>query len=509
MSPARLTGQEALDLITSQLAQHADGILYALAPFEARASVSAWLETLRAIEELINLPGELDDDLLERELLGLSLRSETINSSRLKFVLHHLGYLYGIDFAQRQGNLILQLSAMQHSFEMRGILPAAAGMATVARAIGYLQSRRRHLVSLLYVMPRACRGAIPMTGRDALTWMLPQAEISGTTITGLLQQRVVCELYDDFALHLESRGFTASHSYTSLDDMFLEAERVPIIDLASSTQPKGLEPLRPDRVFSAAELRNDIAFIEAAFAEFELDNTAFAGLAAVVRELSHRAKDDFWVTVSPVELNALAERHGVSIPHRELLTTSATTFVSALNSYAAFVRVGNELRSTVTLLSRFLYNFKNVCLYGQRRFQIRSGFIFEQRIKDELTQQGFAVQPIKRIDRKEFDVIATRDGVIFNVQCKNNLVDPSWVDLDPARFIRTNRTLERYYERALTKERSRQQLLRDHLDLYRVEPFVITRFPIVTTNPRILPLARIQEFSAISQTLLTDGLAHG
>ncbi len=109
MSPARLTGQEALDLIESQLSQHADGILNTLAQFEARASASAWLETLRAIEELINLPGELDDDLLERELLGLSLRGETFNSRRLKFVLHHLSYLYGFDFAQRQGRLILQL----------------------------------------------------------------------------------------------------------------------------------------------------------------------------------------------------------------------------------------------------------------------------------------------------------------------------------------------------------------------------------------------------------------
>jgi len=38
-------------------------------------------------------------------------------------------------------------------------------------------------------------------------------------------------------------------------------------------------------------LRNDIALIEGAFAEFELDKTAFAGLAAVVRELSYRAVD--------------------------------------------------------------------------------------------------------------------------------------------------------------------------------------------------------------------------
>jgi hypothetical protein len=503
MMLTKLTGQKALDLIENQLGRHADGILNALAPLEPQAAVGAWFETLRAIEELINLPGEMDDEVLEQALVGLSLHDANI-SRRLKFVVHHLGYLYGADFAQRQTKLLLQLSAMQHSFAMHGILSAATGLSTVGHAIGYLQSRRRHLVGLLYVMPEACRGTVPINNMDAMTWILPQAEISGTTITGLLQQRVVSELYDDFTLYLGSHGFTSSHSYTTLDGMFLEAERVPIIDLANDSQPKGLESLPPHRVFSAEELRNDVALIEATFAEFELENTAFAGLAALVRELSHRAKDDYWVTVSPDDLNALADRHSVSTPHRQLLTASSKTFLSALNSYAAFVPVGSHLRTTVTLLSRFLYNFKNVCLYGKRRFQIRSGFIFEQRIKDELTNQGFTVHPIKRIARKEFDVIATRDGVIFNVQCKNNLVDPSWIDLDPARFIRTNRTLERYYERAITKERSRAQLLIDRLGLDRVEPFVITRFPIVTTNPRIVSLPQIREFSAAAKAILDD-----
>ncbi|MER8746125.1 hypothetical protein NKH54_24095 [Mesorhizobium sp. M1004] len=512
MSPTTLTGQKARDLIESQLDQHAGGILKALAPFEPIAAVDAWLKTLRAVEELINLPGELDDDVLKRALLTLSLSAGTISPRRRKFVLHHLGYLHGTDFAQRQTTLLPQLSAMQRSFAMHGMLPAAIGLSTVANAIGYLQSRRRHLVSLLYLMPATCKGTAPITVLDALTRMLPQAEVSGTTVTGLLQQRAVSELHDDFAVSLHPHGFTASHSYDTLDGMFLEAERVPIIEIASAAQPNELEPLRPDRVFSASELRNNIALTEAAFSEFALDKTAFAGLAALVRELSYLVEDDFWVTLSPAELNTLADRHGVSILHRQSLTASGTTFVSALNSYAAFVPVGSELRGNVTLLSRFLYNFKNVCLYGKRRFQIRSGFIFEQRIKDELTQQGFTVQPIKRIDRKEFDVIATRDGVIFNVQCKNNLVDSSWIDLDPVRFIRTNRTLERYYERAIAKERSREQLLRDHLGLDRVEPFVITRFPIVTTNPRILPLARIQEFSVTAETVMeyepADGYPH-
>lgn len=506
MTPTTLTGDDARDLIKSQLNQHAGGIIEALGRFEPVAAVDAWLQTLRAVEELINLPGELDDEELAQALFGLSLRPGTMEPGRLKSVLQQLGSLYGQAFAQRQTKLLLQISAMQRSFALHGILPAAVALSTVASTIGYLQSRRRHLLSLLYVMPVACKGTVTMTMLDALTWLLPQAEISGTTVTGLLQQRAVSELYDDFSLSLHQRGFIASHSYPTLDGMFLEAERVPIVETAANARPIGLEPLRPDRVFSAAELRNDVALTEAAFAEFELERTAFAGQAALARELSYRAEDDFWVTLSPAELEALADKHGISAAHRHLLVATSTTFVEALNGYAAFVAVGGELRGTVTLLSRFLYNFKNLCLYGNRRFQIRSGFIFEQRVKDELTRQGFEVQSIKRIGRKEFDVVATRDSVIFNIQCKNNLIDPSWIDLDPARFIRTNRTLERYYQRAIAKERSREQLLRDHLGLDRVEPFVITRFPIVTTNPRIIPLARIREFGKMADDVLNGGL---
>lgn len=496
MNQHNLTGQSALSLVEDQLGQHIEGILRVLAQFEPQAALNAWFETLRASEELINLTGELDDDVLARELVGLALNKAML-PRRLKFVLHHLCYLYGDDFAQRQAKLYMQLSAMQQSFAMHGVVPAAIGLSTIGHAIDYLQSRRRHLVGLLYLMGSgACRGHITMTDSDTLTWLLPQIEISGTTITGLLQQRVLGKLYDDFTLHIGLQGFTASHDYPTLDELFLEAERVPIIERTSYLQSQVNENVPPERVFSAAELRNNIGIIEEAFAEFELANTPFAAMAALVRELSYKVQDDFWVAITPTDLDVLAEKNGVLAPHRLLLTFTNTTFVSALNSYAPFVHVGGELRSSVTLISRFLYNFKNICLYRKRRFQIRSGFIFEDRIKIELVKQGFTVLPVKRIKRKEFDVVAIRDSVCFNVQCKNNLVDPSWIDLDPKRFIRTNRTLERYYERAIIKEHSREQLLKDHLGIERVEPFIVSRFPIVTANARIVSLARIRDFSA-------------
>ena len=120
---------------------------------------------------------------------------------------------------------------------MHGIVPAAIGLSTIGQAIGYLQSRRRHLVGLLYLMGSgACRGHITMTDCDTLTWLLPQVELSGTTITGLLQQRVLGKLYDDFTLHIGLQGFTASHDYPTLDELFLDAERVPIIERTSYLQ---------------------------------------------------------------------------------------------------------------------------------------------------------------------------------------------------------------------------------------------------------------------------------
>jgi hypothetical protein len=36
----------------------------------------------------------------------------------------------------------------------------------------------------------------------------------------------------------------------------------------------------------------------------------------------------------------------------------------------------------------------------------------------------------------------------------------------------------------------------------RVEPFVITRFPIVTSNPRVSSLSRIREFSIKADAIL-------
>lgn len=176
-------------------------------------------------------------------------------------------------------------------------------------------------------------------------------------------------------------------------------------------------------------------------------------------------------------------------------------YAANTNVYAPIEAVGGFYRTSVTLLSRFLYWWKNICLDRIRRYQIRAGFIFEEGVAAFMSQHGFVLSGVKRINHKEFDVVAFRDGTIFNVQCKNSIVDLTRLESDMKRFARYNRTLERAYERALRKEEGREALLTAEFGMSRVEHAVVSRFPLASDNPRIIPFSRIERLDQLARDL--------
>lgn len=154
-----LTGEEARAVLRDQISQHSGGLHAALAPFEAGSAVEVWMETLRAVEEFINLAlFGFDDDVIEAALINLPVDAIHSRPRRLRAMRHHVAYRYGEPFAQRFTSLLVQAAAMGHSFALHGLTSAAGGFLTVGTAIGYFQSRRRHLVAMLYTLPHACRG---------------------------------------------------------------------------------------------------------------------------------------------------------------------------------------------------------------------------------------------------------------------------------------------------------------------------------------------------------------
>lgn len=495
---ASATEQALVERIALQEQQIAD----ALAPYEPVSATLAWFETLRYIEECINLVTvDWDGEEFEQELLGFPITQMMLDPDRLVQLRRRVTARFSEKFCNRFGNLLAQGMAIGTGFAINGLFDVAAGFRTVGSMMGYLQSRRRHFVGLLHLLPKACRGNRQVHWLDTLNIVLPVIELSAVQMMGAQNALIVKLARARLGLPECESGEIAM-----LDNLFLEPERSRITEVPIAAQAAGMlkmrESLSPDRLFSAAELRNDILFIEAAYAEFDLASTDFAAAAALIRRLSREFIDrDYWIAISPADLASLSQELRVPASLRSALEQTATGYMACLSTYAPLVLVDGVYRSTVTLLSRFLYYWRAQSLERRKHFQIRAGFIFEEAVANEVERQGFVLQEITRINRHEFDVVTVRDGVIWNVQCKNNFIDLERVDSDAHRFARYNATLVRSYERALTKDLNREHLLKLKLSLDAIQHIVVSRFPVISDNPRIIPFSRIGSFAAVAESL--------
>lgn len=504
----RLYKDEAKSLIETQLTALNGGLLEVLSCYQPNDAVRTWHGTIRAIEEFINIPlfGIKDprliawlssirlDDLFQPDGVG------TFHVVR-KNLSEHLDE----DVVQRYLCLLMQTVAIAQAFKinLQPVLGAGITLETVGAAVSYFMSRRRHILSLLYTMPYLCRGTEVLAPLDTLNVLLPVVELNCVPITSYHLKLAHLEIFNDFSLEVDEIGARASHWLDVLDDSFLEPERASIMTMAELRSGRFVlpkrEPLDPRKVFSAAELRNSADLVGATYAAFDLNDSDFAAMTQLVRHLSRFCQDDYYIEIGKQKLRAILRMQSTLDPDEleRLLVNKPSDYVTNTNAYEPFIDLGNTVVSNVNLLSRFLYAFKNVHLHSRRRFQIHAGFIFEDMVRRDLSGMGFQVTDIKRINRKEFDVVATHGGVIYNFQCKNNWIDLSKVEAERALYVRYNRALTNYYRRALAKEADREHLLKDELDLTRVEHYVISRFPVITADARVINYNQIGRLSTI------------
>jgi hypothetical protein len=496
MTMRELMGEEAEALLQEQIHQHSAGIQDSLSAFDARSAVTVWLEALRGIEELINLP---QFEIKEEETIQalVSLRLDHLSSSQFTTLQRILADQFEAGVARRFVQTVRISAAIGLAFRLHG-MPCGEEFLTLGGAIGYFQSRRRQMVGLLYLMSLGCRGTKLIDPLDALNVFLPIVEYSCVGLTSLYRHLVLLKVHNDYALTVGPQSFEGNYSFDMLDESFLEAERVGIVEVSrdriDATVLKHRMKVDSGRVFSVPELCNDLLMMEASYSEFKLGETAFGAMAKFIVTCSRDARDQYHIDFEASALKDLMVLCGLSTDAQRRLLYSGTGYADAINSFAPFVLVGRNYVTTVTLLSRFAYSWKTACLNRIKRFQVRSGFIFEQQVKEALDKQGFFVSDVKRIERKEFDVVAMKDGVIYNVQCKNNLVDLTRMEESPNLFARYNQRLDRYYADALRKEEGREGLLKQRFGLEVVKHVVLSKFPVATKNPRILAFREISQF---------------
>lgn len=484
---ATLRGDAALKLLDQHIEHHQDRLDALLKPLSAAATVKKWLLILQRVEEFINAPGsaldEASDDLWHEVAvspitLGTFAAIDRLLSPHLSpSVLERYRWMLGL-----WQTIEPQLSPL--------VTGESNALRSIASLTGYLQSRRRHMVALLHAMPSLCQGHLHVSSAQLFYRLMEAVELDAIPLTGRHAHKMLVHAVDNFAL-TGSRGvWHASHGYSLLDGMFLEPERLAIMHSAAhSVRAESwtpLEPTDPQLVFTVAELRNNIKLMLDAYSEFHLANTSFSLFAGFVENAASQAADDYHVKLSKQQFDALTSAAQLTAAQAARLVHVSPSHAVNVNAIAPFVMVGRTCYSTVTLLSRFLYYWVGIALKPNRRFQIRAGFIFEAAVKEKLSEFGYTVLETKRIEQQEFDVLAMRDGVLFNLQCKNNLMDIGAIESNPKRFGQVNKRLAAYYDRALAKEDGRVGLLQQHLGCSQVQNLLVSRFPVITNNPRVM-----------------------
>jgi hypothetical protein len=452
--------------IDEQIALHGGGIRSRLMRLDARAAVATWHAMIRDMDEFINvLLCGLDDGELALALMGLPVgEALAANPQPAMTARDWLTPVYGEALARRFMITMLRITRAEVGLHLSGRdFGDRTRLTCVADALRYFQSRRRHFVSLLYMMPSVCVGTETLRAETAFDVLIPLVEHCCISFTGWNWKAVLAEVFPDFKLIADARGAYASYDYDPLESAFLEPERVSMLDMyqrrAGMVPSPRHEPQDPTKIFSAAELRNGVRLIQAAYECFGLNDAEFSTLSRLMSAFSRSCEEDFFIRIEVPRFRAILAAQTVFDPDQleTMLVSRPQDFAQASNSFAPFVESDGHVVSNVNLLTRYLNAFKNLHLGSRRRFQIHAGFIFEDKVAADLSAHGFTVTGIKRINRAEFDVVTTRGDTIYNFQCKNNWIDLSRLESDRRLLARYNRSLDRYYRAALTKENASEK----------------------------------------------------
>ncbi|WP_316838934.1 hypothetical protein [Pedobacter gandavensis] len=455
--------------------------------FSADSLFENWRSLIRSVDEIINIPMELDD----REPY-LKLRFEMMSSKgRQDFekVVALVHSNFGAEVAKRFKLLAIMSLSIDHAYHTKNMWPMIGyglGLSSVSQSINYFQSRRLAFGAILNLIPLKATGKKNVPQIDLMNQFLYTIDTCLVGFAGIYYHLLINECIEDYEVTFDGTMFKTNFTYENLEGFFFEPERLSLID-QMELRPDIVEPAKTITtpqgvVFSFNEIANAMALFEGAFKKYNVSLLAeYDELNILFMHIARFCTDNYNVILDESELDQIQNKL-----KKLKLTSTGQTYVDVVNDYAPFQKFDGRCYSTVVLLSRFVYRTLTGALKCNRSFMINSGFIFEDKVQRLLEEAGYHCTGITRINKKEFDLITTKNGKIYNFQCKNNLIDISKVGTDYKLMGRHNRRLVKYYRKSITKEINREQLVTAKVGLTDIEHFIISRFPVITRDKDIL-----------------------
>ncbi|HBS87597.1 MAG: hypothetical protein A2W91_15145 [Bacteroidetes bacterium GWF2_38_335] len=486
------------EIFVESIKYHIDTFYTTLSEYEPLHLYSHWRSIVRSIDEIINIPMELDDISEINLFLDLDFNFyDSNNLPKLKVVLDILEKRFEKNVAIRFQQLAMMCMAIDSSYEPQGIfnyLGNELRLNNTKNTITYLQSRRAYYVTTLGLIPKIAKGKKVIEYIDTLNFLQYPMDSCLVNITTAYYNLLLNHSLPDFEMDSDGTIAKRNFEYNNLEGFFIEPERLSLLDQME---------LRPDiivqkqmlskaqnKLFSFSEVANAMALFEGAFDKYKIqDNIEYKELTSLFNEIAIYLKDDFHIIIEEDAFTAIARKYKSLTLH-----FSSDDYFKNLNNYYPFQKVNGIYFTTVVLLTRFVYRTLSQSLLKNRTFQIHSGFIFEDKVSKILEGKGYLPTGITRINQKEFDLITIKDNKVFNFQCKNNFIDISRVNYDFKKIGRFNNRLCRYYENAIIKEEKRENLIKSKTGINDIEHFVISRFPVITRNVRIINLVDLKNW---------------
>lgn len=475
----KISGAEIDSYFEDAITNRLDDLFSILSNYNGDILFEQWTKLIQSIDELINIPGELEEDEFFI-FLSLKINTDTCNDPHYYQCLDILEKNFNINVAKRVGLLICQSASIIYSLRHNGIdIPNITNYLDLVK---FFQSRRKYYVAFLALIKQHSKGSKTIEYIDLLNYFQYHIEVALMGITTAFNFLTINKCIDGFSLTATEKGFRGNYKFNQLDNFFLEPTRTSIVDQQTySDEYNELDIIVKKKgiLYSPSELDDMIHNTIILFDCYGITSkSAFQELLGFIESLKPYYQDNYFISIPEGEFEELFQNNSHLAYH-----SYDNNYFDILNSHVPFYKHKNLYISNIFLVIRyFTYTIQGI-LDKTKRYQIRSGFIFEQQVSSILGRHGFRDREIKRINRKEFDVVCTKDNCIYNFQCKNNLFNIATIDTRNYNLVAScNRKLVNYYKQAYLKEINREQLLLEKLNLRQIKHFVISRFPVISID---------------------------
>ena len=137
----------------------------------------------------------------------------------------------------------------------------------------------------------------------------------------------------------------------------------------------------------------------------------------------------------------------------------------------------------------------------KKSYQIQMGFIFEKEVKSLMKKYGLDVLEVKRIkdskesqySNREFDVLINYNDKIYDFQCKNYKLNYNPNPSELKLLKRKHNEVLRRVIAGLEDENEKIEVLEKKYKK-EIEFYIISRFPILTKNPRVITYNKLEEW---------------